>query len=222
MKKYFFTGLAILLPIALTVFIILFVLTFLTAPFMGIAESLLGNLPAFERSYVIFSGEELRIFVSKIFALAVLFVCILALGLLGRFVFGVRLLQIADRQIRRIPLINKLYVTVQDTVLMVFNAQKASFSQVILVPYPHPKALSLALLPEKQPEEMDNDSLAVFMAGAAIPAMGLMMVYKKKDVIYLDMKVEDALKTLFSCGVVFPEIKKVPNAETKYEFDDKP
>jgi len=214
MKKYFFTGLAILLPFTLTLFIVILVINFLTAPFMGIAESIIGGFSMFQHSYFIFSGHEILVFFSRIFALVALIASILALGLFGHLVFGGRLLNIVDRQIRRIPIINKLYTTVQDTVHMLFNAPKASFSQVVLIPYPHPKTLSLALLPEKQPQNIDSESLAVFMPGAAIPAMGLMMVCLRKDVIYLDMKVEDALKSLLSCGVILPEIKKVPS---KYE-----
>lgn len=178
---------------------------------MGIAESMLGGFKMFQHSYFVFTGHEILVLFSRIFALAALFAAILLLGLLGRFVFGGRVLNMTDGLIRRIPIVSKLYTTVQDGVRMLFNAPKASFSKVVLIRYPHPKALSLALLPEKQPENMDSDSLAVFMPGAAMPAMGLMMVYLKKDIIYLDMKVEDALKSLLSCGVILPEIKKVPN-----------
>ena len=211
MKKYFFTGLALLLPFTLTLLVVLFVIHLLTAPFMGSAQSILSGLPIFQHPHFIFSGEEILVFFSRIFALAALGASILALGLFGHWIFGVRLLRLFDKQIRRIPIISKLYTTVQDTVKMLFSAQKASFSQVVLVPYPHPKALSLALLPEKQPQDIDNDSLALFIPGAAMPAVGLMMVYQKKDVIHIDMKVEDALKSLLSCGVILPEIKRSKN-----------
>jgi uncharacterized membrane protein len=211
MKKYFFTGLAILLPFTLTLMVAFFIVNILTAPFMGITESLFGGMSAFQHPYFIFSGQEVLVVFSRIFALTALFGTILGLGLFAQWVFGVRLLRLIDNQIRRIPIINKLYITVQDTVKMLFDAPKASFSQVVLIPYPHPKALSLGLLPEKQPENIDSDSIAVFMPGAAMPAMGLMMVYRRKDVIYLDMKVEDALKSLLSCGIILPEINKASN-----------
>lgn len=212
MKKLFFTGLVILLPFAVTLLVAAFVVNFLTAPFMGITEAVLEKIPLFSQPFLIFSGDEMLDFFSTILVLALLLGSILGLGVFAQLVIGRRLLLAADSLIHHIPVINKLYATVQDTVTTLLNPSKTSFSRVILVPFPHQKALCLALLPEKQPAHIEEDCLAVFMPGAAMPAMGLMMTYRRADVIYLDMKVEDALKCLLSCGVIIHGLKREQTA----------
>ena len=57
---------------------------------------------------------------------------------------------------------------------------------------------------------MDNNRVSVFVPGTPNPTMGFMLMFEKSKIIEIDMKVEDALKFVVSCGIMFSGYKKSP------------
>src|SRR3990167_5523946 len=107
MKKYFLTGLVTLLPLAVTLWLIISIVHFLTKPFMGFMTNLVKQLPHYG---ILTSSQGIRI-LSEVFILIGLFLFILFLGCIARWFFFHSLIKLGDRILERIPLVNKVYKT---------------------------------------------------------------------------------------------------------------
>lgn len=201
MKKYFVTGLVVLLPLALTYWIVSFILGLLTEPFTGISVRALHILGL--------HASEVVEPISKILALCLLFGLIISIGAIGRYFFFKYLLQVSDAILHRIPVISSVYKTSQELIHSVFKQDSTSFKQVVFVPFPHPGCMAVGLVTQ---EESLDGRMAVFVPTTPNPTTGFLLMFKKEDVHVLDMKVEDALRYVISCGVLLPQIQKSADA----------
>jgi uncharacterized membrane protein len=198
MKKSFFTGLGILLPIVLTIVVVGFLLNVLTGPFVGFVQEGLGllNWP-----------EQVVLFISKILVLFILVGITFLMGLLARWVITHYVIKYGDRLFHQIPIVNKIYRAIQEVVSTLFNSESPKFSKVVLVRFPHTKGWALGFLVNDKispgSDESFSDLVSVFVPAAPNPTMGFNLLYHSNELIPLDMKVEDALKCIVSCGVMF-------------------
>ena len=62
-----------------------------------------------------------------------------------------------------------------------------------------------------------SDAVAVFVPTTPNPTSGFLIMFKPEDVIYLDMKVEDAFKYIISCGVISPDFNTITKEEALKE-----
>jgi uncharacterized membrane protein len=210
MKKYFLTGVILLLPLTLTLAIIAFAVNLLTKPFMGVVAHLLTNNQVVTKGFLIFSPEQTIRYSSQLIILVCLFLLILTLGSLARWVFISWIILLGEKILHRLPLVNKVYKTTKDIVTHLFSQGKNTFRKVVLVPFPGKDIYAIGLLSETAPKECSEKTgealISVFVATAPNPATGFVIMYKESELIYLDMKPEDAIKYIVSCGVVTPEI----------------
>lgn len=197
MKNNFLTGLVILLPIALTFWILALLVNILTNPFTGLVDSLFAYYHV---------NPAWTPFVSKLLILAVLLGLVFLAGLIGRFLFLNPLFKFGDRLLHRVPLVNKVYKASQDVVHSLFSEDKASFSEVVLAPFPNERSLSIGLISSKK--DNPTGQVSVFVPGTPNPTMGFMLLFQQDQLIPLDIKVDEALKFVVSCGVINPKDKK--------------
>lgn len=204
MKKCFFAGLGILLPIVLTILIVSFLVNLLTKPFIGMAHSILNYY-----GLLGMNTDQLVLITSKLLVLAALFILTILIGLLARIVFVHYFIRTGDYIIHKIPVVNKIYRAIKEVVSTLFDSTEQNFSQVVLVHFPHSKGLALGMVvKERLPEGSDKayeDLVSVFVPATPNPTMGFILLYKKEEIFFIDMKVEDALKCIVSCGVMFSE-----------------
>ena len=207
MKKYFITGLVILLPLAVTIALIAFLVNFLTQPFIGFMTSLLKSthitdILSIKSEKIIFYGSEILILIG-------LFLFTLALGMIARWFFFKSLISISDRILHRIPVVNKVYKTSQEIIKTLFASDKNSFKQVVMVPFPKDGTYVLGLVSRESPKECSNAAgevlISILIPTTPNPTTGYLVMYRKSDIIYLEMKPEDAIKYIVSCGVITPE-----------------
>jgi uncharacterized membrane protein len=208
MKKYFITGLAILLPLTVTIAIITFIVNFLTKPFMGFVVKFLSHSKIKDVSVLFFSSEQVIKIGSQILILVSLLLITILLGYITRWFFIKSLLNLSDKILHRIPIVNKVYKTTQEIIKTLFVTDKNSFKQVVLVPFPSDKTYSLGFVSRKAPKacnDIKNEELtSVFIPTTPNPTTGFLLMFKKKDLIFLKMKPEDAVKYIVSCGVIIP------------------
>jgi uncharacterized membrane protein len=199
MKKSFLTGLALLLPLALTAFVIVFIVNFLTEPFLGITRSFLAFLG-------LNPNDAFISILSQIIVLLFLFFSVVFIGFCARMYLVNLLLKVSDFIILKIPFINSLYKASQEIIKTLFNSPKNSFKQVALVPYPHANSYTLGLVTgpgnEMCREKLQAELISVYIPTTPNPTSGYLLLFKKEDVIILDMKVDEALKYIISCGVL--------------------
>lgn len=210
MKKYFVTGLALLLPAVFTILIVSFVINLLTHPFLGTAVSIFTYYDIFNKPFLFFSGPTVLIVTSKILILIALAILIFLVGILGQLFLLKWLGGLGDYLIHRIPFVNKIYKTTQDVVHTIFmpSQNSSNYSRVVLVPFPHPESLSIGFITNDSHRGADEDfekRISVFVPGTPNPTMGFMLMYRSDQLIPLSMKIEDALKFIVSCGVIQPE-----------------
>ncbi len=204
MKKYFLTGLATLLPVAVTIWLVSLVVNFLTRPFMGIVTGLMYRIP--------FSGpwasEALIRSISQVLILISIFLVIIIVGLVARWFFFNTILKFGDYILRKTPLINKVYKTAKEIINILFTSGKNSFKQVVMVKFPNQDCYCIGLITREAPktccETANDDLVSIFIPTTPNPMTGFLIVSPKADVIYLDMKTEEAIKYVVSCAVIQP------------------
>jgi uncharacterized membrane protein len=210
MKKHFLTGLAILLPAVVTFLILAFLINIITKPFLGSVVNAFSYYDIFNKPFLFLSGPTALLLASKIIILVAIVLIALLVGFVGQL-FLVKLFRsFGDFLIHRIPVINKIYKAayeVVQTLLVGKGEAKTNFSNVVLVRFPHANTYSLGLITntnDQKSDEETKDHVSVFVPGTPNPTMGFMLLFPKTQIIPIDIKVEDALKFVVSCGVILP------------------
>ncbi len=198
MRKYVIAGLLVWVPLGVTVLVIKLLVdtmdrTLLLLPPAWRPDALLG-----------FHVPGLGVVMS---VLVVFVTGVVVANLLGR-----RLVAAWESILSRIPLVRSIYTGVKQIAETVFSASGQSFRKVLLVEYPRRGAWSLAFqtgtrLGEVQ-EKTGEEVVAVFVPTTPNPTSGFVILIPRKDVIELDMDVDEGLKMIISMGVVVPEWPK--------------
>lgn len=213
MKKYFISGVVILLPAAVTIWIISFIVNFLTKPFTSFVEKFLTNLQIHDLGFGLLSHDQIIRYGSPIIILCMLFILIILLGFIARSFFLNLLFKFGDFLMKKIPLINKFYKTSQEIVKTLFANSKGSFKQVVLVPFPYPEVYCLGLVAREAPKtcngDLDEELISVLVPTTPNPTTGFILLFKKSDLIFLNMKRDEAIKYVVSCGVIVPQEKEM-------------
>ena len=208
MKKFFITGLVILLPLALTISIVMFIFNILTIPFLGFVKEIFDRYHLFEKGFFLLHPDQLQNFIAQFLILICLFFIVIGLGFVGHWFFFKAFMKFAEYIVRKIPLVSSIYKTCQDVIQTLFSSKTTSFKQVVLVPFPNAHTHSLGLITQEEISSLENsslvDSVAVFIPTAPNPTSGFLIMVKRSQVTYLDMTVENAFKYVISCGVVAP------------------
>lgn len=211
MRKYFITGLALLLPVAITIAIILILIKFFTEPFINFTSSLIHTLNLFPHGLFLLSQDSIIQYVSRILILVMLFGVTVLLGMVTRWFFIHSFFAVCDKILHRIPVINTVYKTSQDIIKTIFSADKNSFKQVVMVPFPRPGVYVMGLIARESPqacsEATGEELISVLVPTTPNPTTGFLLMFKKEDIICLDIKPEEAIKYIVSCGVILPEQK---------------
>ncbi len=217
MKKYFVTGLIILLPLALTIAIVLFVFNLLTEPFVGAIKSMFSHYSVLQNGFLFLNASQVQQILSQIIILALLFGFTIFLGTIARLFFFSYLLNTWNYLINRIPLIRSIYKTCQDVINTIFTSNNNSFKQVVMVPFPNTSTYTIGLvtrddLPSFKPND-ESKNIAVFVPTTPNPTSGFLVIFKEADLIYLDMPIENAFKYIISCGVIATPFKNISKEE---------
>jgi len=198
-RRYLVAGVLVWLPILATIWVVSFMLrimdrTLLLLPPTYRPEALVGfSLPG----------------VGALFALIVL----LLTGLLVTNLIGRRLVVWGEDLLNRIPLVRTVYGGVKSFAESVFS-QSNSFRQVVMVEYPRAGTWSIGFLTaENVPEisdKMGEPHAAVYISAALNATAGYLVIVPRRQVVALDMSVDEAMKMIITCGVVVP---RAPHAD---------
>jgi len=197
LKKYFITGLLIWVPLAITVWVLSLIVR-------AMDQSLL-LLPR-----AIHPEELLGMYIPGLGALLTLLVVLLT-GLVTTNIVGQKLLRFWEGVLARIPVVKSIYYSVKQVSDTLFSGSGVAFRKVLLVRYPHPEAWSVAFQtghPARDVADMlPDEHVGVFIPTTPSPVNGFFFFVRRKDVIELDMNVDEALKYIVSMGVVAPPMR---------------
>lgn len=205
MKKYFFTGLVVLIPLAITVWVLKVIINTMD-------QSLLLLPAAYQPKALV--GFDIP-GVGAVITVAI----ILLTGVLTANFFGKQLLLAWESLLNRIPVVKSIYGSVKQVSDTLFSSDGQAFRKALLVQYPYAGSWSVGFQTGKPSPEvaahLPGDHVSVFVPTTPNPTSGFFLMVKKSDVIELDMSVEDALKYIVSMGVVGPDgnAKKFENSK---------
>lgn len=213
MKKYFITGLVILLPVALTIVVVAFFFNLFTDPFVGGVKAVFERYNLFTTGFLFLSASQLQIFLGKILVLMLIFAFTLGLGIIARWFFFNAIIDFTNYIVQKIPLVRSIYKTSQDVIQTIFTSDTRSFKQVVLVKFPNPATYSIGLVTREDipafSESGLKNTVAVFVPTTPNPTSGFLIMFDPAELIYLDMTVEDAFKYIISCGMILPAFKSM-------------
>jgi len=212
MKKHLSSGLAILLPILFTCIIISILVDFLTAPFLESTRAFLDRFSFFHNLFPFLQTKTVTILLSKALILILLSGFILLIGLCGKLFLIDTLFRLGDHLLRKLPLINKIYKASQDIVQSLFSSSSNKFSQVVLAPFPDANNLTVGFITAEamilqKGKQGKEEVVSVFIPGTPNPSVGFMLLFKKKQLLLLNIKVDEAMKWVISCGVMTPDFE---------------
>jgi len=197
LKKYFITGLLIWIPLAITAWVLSLIVR-------SMDQSLLLLPQAIHPEHL------LGMYIPGIGALLTLLVVFLT-GLITTNIIGQRLVRFWEGVLARIPVVKSIYYSVKQVSDTLFSGTGVAFRKVLLVRYPHPEAWSVAFQtgnPARDVADMlPEEHVGVFIPTTPSPVNGFFFFVKRKDVIELDMNVDEALKYIVSMGVVAPPMR---------------
>lgn len=194
MRKYFITGLLVLVPLVITLWVLNLIIgtldqSLLLLPPQWRPELLLGfNLPG----------------VGTILTLVVIFIT----GVVTRNFVGNRLLMLWELLLQRIPVVNSIYSSVKQVSDTLFSSSGNAFRKALLVQYPREGVWTIAFQTGVPGGDVKNhlsgDYVSVYVPTTPNPTSGFFLMLKKEDTIELNMSVDEALKYIVSMGVVAP------------------
>ena len=190
LRNYFFTGIVVLVPIGITLY--------LTKFFITISPKLIpSNINP--NNYMPFAIPGLEILLSIIF--------ITLIGSLSLSYIGKKFLQIFNDLLKKIPILRTIYSAIGQ--MAEFLAPKRGKKKtVVLVEYPRKGSWAVGFATKDNKGEISkktNKNLVnVFVPTTPNPTSGFLLMFPKDEVIYLDMTFEEASKFIVSAGTSNP------------------
>lgn len=130
------------------------------------------------------------------------------IGLFARNFIGKKLIDWADKLIKKIPVVKAIYVAIKQIVDTLYLNKNGSFKKVVLVEYPRKGVYTIGFLTSKAPEAINQltseKCVSIFVPTTPNPTSGMYIIVPEKDIRYLEIDVEDAIKLVVSGGLVLP------------------
>lgn len=187
-KTKFLTGLTIIIPGAITIFIIVW---------------LLKEINRIFNPFSIFIKQYIHIYIPDI-GLILLFILILASGFLITNWMGRAVINLYENVMLKIPVVNLLYKSTKQWV-DIFSPGKSSFKKFVLVRYNDDKFIYGFLTSHSGLKGDNEDDYAVVYIPTNHLYIGMNIIAKKDDIIESGLKVEEGIQIVLSAGISFPE-----------------
>ena len=193
LKRYFITGLLVIIPIWGTYLILRTLLT--------VMEGILGQIL---EQYSAFYVPGLGIIV---LTFLILFAGVLATNILGR-----RIVKLWDNLVHRVPLVRSIYSMLKSIMDALSLQSKNQFSKVALIQYPRKGLYSLAFVTGVSKGELQSITsekfATIYVPTTPNPTSGFFLLVPEEDLIPLSMTVDEGMKMIISAGLFTPPFPK--------------
>lgn len=201
-KKYLLTGLLVWLPLAITIWVLLWLVGMLDAIFGGLLTGLEAITPA--------TADDTFKVLRNIPGLGVILVfsVLMVTGALVSNVAGRWWFQQWDRVLTRIPVFKSIYNAVKKVSDTLFSSNGNAFRTAMLVQYPRAGVWTIAFQTGTPNGEvasyLGSDLVSVYVPTTPNPTSGFFLMLPRSEVIQLNMSVDEALTYVISMGSVAP------------------
>jgi len=190
-RNYFITGIVVLIPIGITIYLTVFLISIssrILPKEININHYLPYNIPGVEILTALF---------------LITFVGWLSLSFLGK-----KLLNLFNNILRRIPILRTIYSAIGQ-MTETFTKTDKDKKNVVLVEYPRKGSWAVGFATKENTGEItkktDKKLVNIFVPTTPNPTSGFLLMFPKEDVIYLDMTFEEASKFIVSAGTSNPD-----------------
>ena len=198
MKRYLITGLLVLIPLAITLWVL--------GAIVSTMDQSLALLPAAAqpKSWLGYDIPGLGALLT--------FLIILVTGVLASNILGQRLMGVWEGLLKRIPVVNTLFFGVKQVSDTLFKPGGQAFRKAVLVRWPHADSWTIGFLTGVPGGDVANhlpgDYVSIYVPTTPNPTGGYFVMLHRREVIELQMNVDEALKYVISMGVVTPQLNK--------------
>ena len=191
LRNYFITGIVVLVPIGITLY--------LTRFFIRISSKLIpAEINPNNYLPILIPGLEI--------VLAIIFITLI--GYLSLSFIGKKILQLFNDLLKRIPILRTIYSAIGQMAETLAPKRKSKKS-VVLVEYPRKGSWAVGFATKDNKGEISkrtNQKLVnVFIPTTPNPTSGFLLMFPKEDLIYLNMNFEEASKFIVSAGTSNPK-----------------
>ena len=191
LRNYFITGIVVLVPIGITLY--------LTKFFISVSSKLIPS-EINPNSYLPFLIPGLEIVLAIIF---ITFIGYLSLSFIGK-----KILQLFNDLLKRIPILRTIY-SAMGQMAEALAPKRKSKKSVVLIEYPRKGSWAVGFATKDNKGEISkktNQNLVnVFVPTTPNPTSGLLLMFPKDEIVYLDMSFEEASKFIVSAGTSDPK-----------------
>ena len=207
LKNLLFTGLLVVVPFLVAVWMSWWIYDVLTVWAIGLADKL--DLPGMD-------GETSSFWVRQGIRILALFFMLLGLLLIGQLTklsLGRRLIGLGQKLLMHLPLVSFIYSTCKQIADAMKTTSGGMFHQVVMFEYPMPGSYAIGFLtnentePSEITEQLGKPVVSIFLPTTPNPTSGFLLMIPRDKCIFLKMSVSDAMKLIVSVGTVFPEQK---------------
>ncbi len=193
LRKYFITGLAMAVPVFLTVYVL--------AALFRFTDNILG------RFLNVYFRDALGFYIPGL-GILIFLLLILLVGFLANRYIGKRIFRLFDRWFSDLPLIRNIYPTFKQVILFILAQKEFGFKKVVLVEYPSKGIRSLGFLTNEEFSKLSQVAnkamVSIFMPTSPGPFTGVVIFVAKEDLQFPDISIADAFKIIISGGVFKP------------------
>ena len=198
-RRYFLAGILVTSPILITAYVTWMIITFIDSQVAGLLPD---SLDFTKRLPHQIPGLGLII---SIFTITI--IGALTPGFIGR-----TLLKAGERVLDKMPVVRTIYGAIKQIMETVMSTNSESFREVVLVEYPRKNIWVIGFVTGETKGEVQSlnksQLINIFIPTTPNPTSGFLLFIPKEDLVYMDMKVEDAVKMVISGGIVTPPENK--------------
>lgn len=213
LRSSFVTGLILVAPLAVTVFVLQFLFNRITAAL----RPLVREITPFLAGALNYSGDI--VFISQILAALVIAVAIALVGYLASMSVGQRLFGSFERGVQLLPLVRTIYFGVRQ-VSESLTEPTAGYDRVVLVEYPREGLFAIGFVTNEAPASIskttDEELFTVFLPHSPNPTAGSLVILPSDEIRELDMPVRRGLRLLVTTGLSVDDPETLPEGPAAY------
>jgi uncharacterized membrane protein len=190
LKTRMISGMLVLGPLVITLFILKIIYAALTAFVLPVLRPWLSELP-----------ESAVVIIATVASLLLIYL----VGMFTTHFLGRRFIKMGENLMLKLPIVKSVYSASKQVMDTFSNSTKAAFTATVLVSFPHPGALAVGFVTGTILDPDGRKLYRIFVATTPNPTSGFLILLPEEDVTFTDISVEDGIKMIVSGGMLAPK-----------------